>query len=77
MADAATEGVKLVRNWEPANSDVSSYIEHSLVFIQTVTDSLLTAWQAIPIDEVQSWFEIADYLPGMRVRSFHTGMETT
>ena len=37
MADAATEGVKLVRKWEPENSDVSSYIEHYLIFLQTVT----------------------------------------
>ena len=37
MADAAAEGVKLIRNWEPENSDVSSYIEHSLLFLQTVT----------------------------------------
>ena len=37
MADAAAEGVKLIRNWEPENSEVSSYIEHSLLFLQTVT----------------------------------------
>ena len=37
MADAATEGVKLIRNWEPENSEVSSYIEHSLLFLKTVT----------------------------------------
>ena len=37
MADAASEGLKLVRNWEPENSDVSSYVEDFLVFIQTVT----------------------------------------
>ena len=37
MADAAAEGVKLIRNWEPENSGVPSYIEHSLIFLQTVT----------------------------------------
>ena len=37
MADAATEGVKLVRNWEPENGDVSNYIEHSRIFLHTVT----------------------------------------
>ena len=37
MADAATEGVKLIRNWEPENGDVSSYIEYSMIFLHTVT----------------------------------------
>ena len=37
MADAAAEGVKLIRDWEPENSDMSNYIEHSLILVQTVT----------------------------------------